>query len=47
MQQSFETKEETEKRMLNMLDNVAITLAETEICLTKIKYTQNELNLYK
>lgn len=47
IQYNLETKEETKRRMLTMLENISGKMAEQQLSLTKVKYTQNELEMYQ
>lgn len=46
MKQNLATKEETKRRMLSMFDNIAMKIAEQQVSLTKLKYTQSELDFF-
>lgn len=47
MQNNLETKEETKSRMFTMVENVTNKIADQQIALTKLKYTQNEFDMYQ
>lgn len=47
MEHNLETKQDTKIRMLTMLENISLKITDQQISLTKLKHTQNELDMYQ